>query len=171
MRRETNGRHEQAENRRRVILDIRFCLPQDAETVALIRGAVTNTLMLFGVDDDCVEDIRLALSEACTNVIQHASDDEEYEVHVHASGDRCTVSVRNAGNGFDAGRLAGAMPTALSASGRGVPIMNAVMDHVALSSKPDAGTTVYLVKELTAREDGVMDRLRRHERRRPPTGR
>ena len=146
-------------------LDVAICLPQEAETVALIRGAVTSTLSLFGVEDECVEDIRLALSEACTNVIEHAAVDDEYEVRVQVDDTRCQISVKNEGNGFDFAALDGEMPGGHSARGRGVAIMRAVMDQVRFSSEPRAGTIVHLVKQLGLRDGGAMDRLRRRQQR------
>ena len=50
-------------------IDMAVCLPREALTVALVRTAIAHTLDLFGVDQDCLEDIRLAVSEACTNVV------------------------------------------------------------------------------------------------------
>jgi serine/threonine-protein kinase RsbW len=144
-----------------VNVDVAVCLPQEAETVALVRAAVTNTLTLFGVEERCVEDIRLALSEACTNVIEHATVHDEYEVRVVVDDDRCAISVKNTGNGFEAGGLEGVMPDARAARGRGMAIMRAVMDQVDFTSEPEAGTIVHLVKRLSVRDDGPMDRLRR----------
>jgi serine/threonine-protein kinase RsbW len=144
-------------------IDVAVCLPQEAETVALIRGAVTSTLSLFGVDEECVEDIRLALSEACTNVIEHAHATDEYEVRVQVDDDRCEISVKNAGDGFDFAALEGQMPGGESARGRGVAIMRAVMDQVRFSSEPREGTIVHLVKQLDVRDGGAMDRLRRRQ--------
>jgi serine/threonine-protein kinase RsbW len=146
---------------RLVRVDIAVCLPQEAETVALIRTAVTNTLTLFGVTEDCVEDIRLALSEACTNVIEHAATSDDYEVHLHVDDDECTISVINAGEGFDADDLTGVMPDDSSPRGRGVAIMRAVVDRVEFRSEPEKGTIVHLVKALAVREEGPLARLRR----------
>ena len=147
-------------------LDVAVCLPQETETVALIRGAVTSTLALFGVEDECVEDIRLALSEACTNVIEHAGADDEYEVRVEVDDTHCEISVKNAGDGFDFAALDGHMPDGKSARGRGVAIMQAVMDQVRFSSEPREGTIVHLVKRLAVREGGPMDRLQRRQQAR-----
>lgn len=142
-------------------LDVAICLPQEAGTVALIRAGVTNILTLFGVAEQCIEDLRLALSEACTNVIDHASAEDEYEVRVQVDDERCAISVKNTGNHFDAASLEGVMPNARSARGRGVAIMRAVMDQVRFTSEPEAGTIVHLVKRIEVREDGPMARLRR----------
>ena len=117
---------------------------------------MTNTLTVFGVDDDCIDEIRLALSEACTNVVQHVEPADEYEVRLEVDDEQCAISVTNTGNGFDAVDLRGVMPGADSARGRGVAIMRSVMDHVEFRSVPEAGTVVHLVKTLTFRPDAPL---------------
>src|SRR5579863_3579411 len=120
------------------------CLPREAETVGIVRTAITNTLKLLGIGDDCIEDIRLAVSEACTNVIEHAGNDDEYEISVRIDDSFCSIRVRNTGHGFDASALKGLMPDPDSTRGRGVAIMRAVMDGFDFISSPEAGTIVHL---------------------------
>ena len=141
-------------------LDVAVCLPQESETVALTRGVVTDALRSLGVTDDCIDDIRLALSEACTNVLDHVDGDDEYEVRLEVAGDNCVLSVTNTGDGFDADHLADVLPDHTSPRGRGVAIMRAVMDRVELHSEPERGTIVRLVKHLAIEPDGPLDRLR-----------
>jgi serine/threonine-protein kinase RsbW len=147
-----------------VNIDVAVCLPQEAETVALIRTVVTNTLLLFGVADSCVEDIRLALSEACTNVIEHAASSDEYEVRVQVDDRQCVITVKDAGGAFNAEAFSAAMPDRESARGRGVAIMHAVVDRVEFRSEPESGTIVRLVKDLTVRDDGPISRIHRRSR-------
>lgn len=142
-------------------IKVAICLPREAETVALVRAAVGETLRTFGVEPDCVEDIRLALSEACTNVIDHARSDDEYEIQVHVDQDTCVIDVRNTGNGFDAAALEGVAADPLSARGRGVAIMRAVMDNVGFRSEVESGTIVHLVRGLQVRPESPIGRLRR----------
>lgn len=142
-------------------LEVAVCLPRDAETVGLVRGVVANALRSLGVTPGCVDDIRLALSEACTNVIEHAAADDEYEVRIEVDEGRCAISVRNTGLGFDATALAGVMPDESSPRGRGVAIMLAVMDRVEFRSEPETGTILRLVKTLLVEPDGPLARLRR----------
>jgi serine/threonine-protein kinase RsbW len=144
-----------------VNLEVAVCLPRDAETVSLIRSVVTRALTLFGVTQECVDDIRLALSEACTNVIDHAAADDEYEVRLEVNERECVISVTNTGIGFDATSLAGQMPDGSSARGRGVAIMQALMDRVEFRSEPVRGTIVQLVKTLALDADAPIERLRR----------
>jgi serine/threonine-protein kinase RsbW len=147
-----------------VQLDVAVCLPRESETVAILRTVVTDALRTFGVTHDCIDDVRLAVSEAATNVIQHAGDDDEYEVRLQVDDDRCTISVTNPGSDMDADALTGVLPDEDSPNGRGVAIMQAVMDHVSFSSEPEAGTIVHLVKLLTYEDDSPMARLRRRGR-------
>src|SRR3954462_14333484 len=52
--------------------DVKLTLPARAENVAVIRhvlGAFAESLRL---PDGLVEDLRLAVTEACTNVVRHA---------------------------------------------------------------------------------------------------
>jgi serine/threonine-protein kinase RsbW len=142
-------------------LEFAVFLPRDAETVALARGVVASALTSFGVTPECVEDIRVALSEACTNVIQHAAADDEYEVRLEVDEQRCAITVTNTGVGFDATALAGVMPDSSSSRGRGVAIMRALMDRVDFSSEPETGTIVHLVKTLGLEPDAPFARLRR----------
>jgi len=144
-----------------VLLDVAVCLPKEAETVAVIRAVVKHALLSFGVTLDCIDDICLALSEACTNVIDHAVPDDEYEVRIQVDAWDCALSVKNTGLGFDARALRGVMPDPLSARGRGVAIMRAVVDQVDLAPGPEADTIVHLVKELSIEPDSLVDRLRR----------
>ena len=57
--------------------DVRLTLPARPENVAVIRhvlGAFAEALQLPA---DLVEDMRLAVTEACTNVVRHAYHDGE----------------------------------------------------------------------------------------------
>jgi serine/threonine-protein kinase RsbW len=142
-----------------VLLDVAVCLPQDAESVSLIRAVVRNALQSFRVMPECVDDICLALSEACTNVIDHAGEDE-YEVRLEVDEWRCAISVKNMGHGFDAEALRDVMPDVASPRGRGVAIMHALMDRVEFSSAPQKGTVVRLDKQLDIEPDSLLHRLR-----------
>lgn len=142
-------------------LEFAVCLPRDAQTAGLVRAVVTSALVSFGMTPGCVDDVRLALGEACTNVIEHAAADDEYEVRLEVDETRCAISVRNTGVGFDATALAGVMADVDSPRGRGVAIMRAVMDSVEFSSEPETGTIVHLVKTLSLDSHAAVSRLRR----------
>lgn len=129
-------------------IEIALCLPREARTVALVRSVALTTFERFGVSADCIDDIRLAISEACTNVIEHSESSDEYEVRLAVDGKRCTISVIDAGRRFDHADLSGSMPATDSPGGRGLALMKALTDRVDFELEPEAGTVVRLVKTL-----------------------
>ena len=47
-------------------------LPVDAQSVPLVRGLLRQALQHLGVVSDGIDDVLLALTEACANVVRHA---------------------------------------------------------------------------------------------------
>jgi serine/threonine-protein kinase RsbW len=139
-------------------LQVAVCLPREAGTVSIVRSFLGRGLRVLGVAEECAQEIELAVSEACNNVIQHAGTDEDYEVRVDIDEEHCAISVVNSGPGFDAESLAGLMPDAASSRGRGVAVMRAVMDSLEFRSEPETGTIVRLVKNLSLDPDGLLAR-------------
>ena len=66
-----------------------------------MRGLLRQALQYLGVVEDGIEEIVLALTEACANVVQHAGEHEEYQVDVAIDDDVCRISVVDDGDGFD----------------------------------------------------------------------
>src|SRR5687768_7805259 len=83
-------------------LNLALCLPTDELSVPVVRHICSYALEEVGVHPTCQSDISIALTEACTNVLDHATQDgEAYEVHITIDGERCTIRVKDAGVGFD----------------------------------------------------------------------
>jgi serine/threonine-protein kinase RsbW len=124
-------------------------LPREAVSVPVTRQVLDSCLQILGVTPDTRADIALALSEACANVIQHAGPGEEYEVQVGARNRNCTIEVVNSG-GRDSEPIAVAddpVP-ATAERGRGLKIIDAVVDNLRLTSNDGRGTTVHFEKTL-----------------------
>ena len=100
-----------------------------------------------GVQRECSADIEVALTEACTNVLDHSGPADAYEVHLTIDDDICIIRIVDTGRGFDATGLAG-LPEESSETGRGVVLMRALVDRVLFTSRPEAGTIVHLEKAL-----------------------
>ena len=143
-------------------------LPRDAASVPVSRQVLDGCLETLGVTADTRTDIALALTESCANVIQHADPADEYEVQAKASKGRCVIEVVNTAHRDAAdsnpGGSSGAshdgeaddqpfMPPTGPVSptaehGRGLQIIDAVVDNVWLSRNSSDGTTVHFEKEL-----------------------
>jgi serine/threonine-protein kinase RsbW len=153
-----------------VKIEIGLCLPRDATTVALVRDVAMGALSKLGVADGDIDDIRLALSEACTNVIRHSGSDDEYEVRMDITEDRCEIRVIDSGRGLDFAAAQRGMPGPTSPGGRGLAIIGSVSDSAEFISEPEAGTMVHLVKRLHHQRGGPIDRLLHSQQTPPGTG-
>jgi serine/threonine-protein kinase RsbW len=82
--------------------DLELKLPARAENVAVVRHAFGGFAEVLSVDEQTLADIKLAVTEACTNVVIHAYDDEVGSLEVEASFDdeRLTVVIRDSGRGI-----------------------------------------------------------------------
>ena len=138
-------------------LNLSLCLPTDELSVPVVRHICSYALSEVGVHETCQSDISLALTEACTNVLDHATQDgEAYEVHISIDDERCTIRVKDAGIGFDVDEREGARnqeKDATAESGRGLDLIRALVDRVKFISKPEEGVIVHLEKELEFDDD------------------
>jgi serine/threonine-protein kinase RsbW len=89
-------------------VDVKFCLmfPRETVSVPVVRRVLGDTLRELGVDEDAVADLLLAVTEACTNVLQHSGQGHRYEVVASISENGCLVEVVDSGAGFRPGRQA-----------------------------------------------------------------
>jgi serine/threonine-protein kinase RsbW len=131
-----------------VEINVALSLPRDAASVSVGRQVLTGCLEVLGVTPSTRADIALALGEACANVIQHAGPGDEYEVRARAINGRCVIEVMNTGS--DPGSIdLHSAPVPLTAErGRGLQIMDAVVDRLSLTGDDSKTMTVHFEKAL-----------------------
>src|SRR4051812_21915817 len=129
-------------------------LPRDAALVRDARRTLDGALAGAGVAQDCRDDIRLALTEACGNVVSHASLASQYRIDVTVEDGECVIEVTDDGGGFNPQRVQ-PVPVAepetelLSETGRGLHIVAAVVERLDVVSVEDTGTLVRFSKRLS----------------------
>jgi serine/threonine-protein kinase RsbW len=138
-------------------------LPRDEISVPVARHLTVGAMTQLGVEPQCAADIEVALTEACTNVILHSGPGDLYEVSVEVDDSTCVIRVLDRGHGFDAAGLSTTPADGAAESGRGVALMEALVDQVLFESRPEAGTVVHLEKTLDYHEGSVMRRLASEE--------
>jgi serine/threonine-protein kinase RsbW len=131
-----------------VKISYRLSMPRDAATVPLVRALCHDAMTRLGVSLDDVDDVDLAITEACTNVVVHAAGGVAYEVHVELVADDCRIRVIDSGGGFTAGEGDRAMPRASETQGRGIALMDQLMDQIQVDARAEVGTIVHLYKHL-----------------------
>jgi anti-sigma regulatory factor (Ser/Thr protein kinase) len=78
-------------------------LPAEARSVRVAREEVGRAAERFGVDDRALDDVRLCVSEAVTNVVRHAyrgAERGEVAIHVDRVDGELEVVVRDSGVGM-----------------------------------------------------------------------
>jgi serine/threonine-protein kinase RsbW len=131
-----------------VDIDVRLSLPRDAISVPVIRRILRVALVTLRVHGDCISDIEIALTEACTNVLDHARTGDSYEVVASVHEDRCVIDVIDNGDGFDATAFGLVDADAGAEEGRGIQLIRALVDNVRFVPVPGRGSAVHFEKSL-----------------------
>ena len=137
-------------------LSLALTLPRDEQTVPVARHIVRNAMEQVGVGETCVYDVELALSEACTNVLVHSGPGDQYIVRLDLEDRLGLIRVIDVGHGFDSARLQAEDAPPDDERGRGLGLMQALVDRVDFTSRPEAGTIVTLEKVVTYRDEALM---------------
>ena len=137
-------------------IKLTLALPRDEISVPVVRTLLKQSMEVLGVVPDVTHDIELALTEACTNVLDHSAEGDEYEVSAGIDGDQCVIEVVDRGGGFDGSRHGMADASTTAEEGRGIQIMRALVDTVTFTSRPHRGTVVHLEKKLEWQPGSVI---------------
>lgn len=128
---------------------IKISLPGKPEYVSIARltASVIANQMGFNIDD--VEDIKVAVGEACNNAVLHGkSQDEVFDIQFEVQDTRMVIEVSDNGSGFDLDEYEAPALGELKENGLGIFIMKTLMDEVDFIPVKNNGTTIRLVKEL-----------------------
>ena len=133
------------------------------ENIATIRVAITSFLSTLNIHFDELMDIKTALSEAVTNAIDHAYEEEQDEkIIVEAyiyDYEKIKIKIVDFGKGIEDISLA--MTPAYTSkpesehAGMGFTIMESFMDEVIIDSKINEGTTITLTKIIRKKKSNV----------------
>jgi serine/threonine-protein kinase RsbW len=130
---------------------IRLTIPARAEYITLGRLALTAIAGVRPVSDETLHDLKLALTEACTNSVKHAYGDNGGSVDIvyELLSDRLAVEVGDAGAGFEPGGVRGNVgDDDLEEGGLGIEIIRALTDEVEIAEREGGGSRLRFVKLL-----------------------
>ncbi len=130
-------------------------LPNRPEFVAVARLTVSAIACRLAFDIDAIEDIKVAVGEACTNAIEHGCPAQRgtqmIVVRCDIADDTLIITVLDPGEGFDPATAERQHPRGtmvLTERGLGMLLIESLMDEVDFSSNPGNGTQVRMVKRL-----------------------
>lgn len=142
---------------------IQLKLPNRTEYLGVARLTVSGVANRMGFSYEEIEDIKLAVGEACTNAMEHAYEgdcvDGALHIECEVHPDRLVIEVADQGKGFalesmeeqQAPYYAGMDIDELQEGGLGLYLIHVLMDEVVI--RTDAGVSVSMTKYI--RRDGV----------------
>ena len=132
---------------------VRLTIPAKPEYITLGRLTLTALAGVRPVSDETLHDLKLALTEACTNSVRHAYGEREgtveilYELHP----DKLVVEVVDEGEGFEppSGRSTALHEDELSEGGLGIAIIEALADEFEIRERAQGGSSLRFVKHFS----------------------
>lgn len=134
-------------------LILQLVLPADARLLPRTRRAIAEYLAEIGATREHIDDVILALDEACANVIRHAfpddGDDATFRLIAEITDDEVSMSVEDDGVGFEPDTV-DLRDNDSATSGRGLHIIRQLMTSVEVRSPTEsgAGTRLHMQKSL-----------------------
>ena len=113
---------------------VRLTMPARPEGVGVIRQALAGVADALDIDAAILADMKMAVTEAATNVVVHAYDEEEegvLDVEMLAGEDGLTIVVRDHGSGMSPAQRKRDAP----ALGLGLPVIAALSDAFELRAE------------------------------------
>src|ERR1700754_4520335 len=122
----------------RVDTDVNLTLPARPENVSVIRHVLGAFAEALRLPDELVEDLRLAVTEACTNVVRHAYPPDQpgpVEISIQPLEQNVSVIVSDHGRGIGTS-------SDTTGPGLGLPLIASIADDVELQPVPGGGSRV-----------------------------
>jgi serine/threonine-protein kinase RsbW len=130
---------------------VRLRIPARAEYITLGRLALTGLARLRAFPDETLADLKLALTEACSNSVRHAYRDGRegiVEILYDLQPDRLVIEVTDDGPGFDYVESEGE-DRELTEGGLGLAIIRSLSDEFDLGPRRSGGgVCLRFVKKL-----------------------
>ena len=131
--------------------EVVLSIPSEDKYIYLLDLVVSYASKEMGFDEETTQQVNLAVIEAGTNAIKHGNGgdpEKAAQFRFRIAEDKLTVFVRDCGSGFDLEDVGDPLSPEnfMRPCGRGIFLMNALMDEVEYNMDENSGTEVRLVK-------------------------
>lgn len=130
---------------------VKLTIPAKPEYITLSRLALSGLSRVRPLSDETLADLKLALTEACSNSVRHAYGDEGGHVAIsfELRADRLIVEVADDGAGFEPDETVDGNGAELSEGGLGIAIIRSIADEVEIAAGANGrGSRLRFVKLL-----------------------
>lgn len=124
-------------------------LPSKPEYVSIARLTASVIANQCGFDFDDIEDIKVAVGEACNNAVLHSGNDNStYKVNYIVTEKQYAIEIIDHGTGFNILEYHAPDLEHPKVGGLGIFIMKSLMDEVNVVTTLDKGTAITLIKNI-----------------------
>lgn len=128
--------------------NVALSLPSKSEYVSIARLTASVIANNMGFDFDDIEDIKVAVGEACNNAVLHGQENACFDLKFNVEEEKFIVEVKDNGHGFDYADYHAPDLENPKENGLGIFIMKSLMDEVNIDSAMGEGTVIKLTKNL-----------------------
>jgi serine/threonine-protein kinase RsbW len=129
---------------------VALTIPAKPEYIALARLALSGLAQVRPVEPETLADLKLALTEACSNSVRHAYREGRpgiVDVRYELNGSSIAVEVVDEGAGFDVAEAGDGELGEPDEGGLGLAIIRALTDELAIESH-ERGSRLRFAKQL-----------------------
>jgi anti-sigma regulatory factor (Ser/Thr protein kinase) len=137
--------------------DVRLTMPARPEGVAVVRQALAGMADALDFDAAVLADMKMAVSEACTNVVVHAYEDTDGMLEVDMAADETGLTIRVRDHGSGIHPQATQRTRDVPALGLGLPLIAALSDAFELHGSSGQGTEVRMTFNYARNGDPAED--------------
>lgn len=128
---------------------LKFVVPGKSEYISPVRMAVAALASELGFDVDAIEDIKMAVSEACSKAVCPGGGEfGRYEVTCKAEPDALVISVIDTNGGCHHLESADECFECTKNGGLGLSIVKALMDEVTVYEEAGVGSGLRMKKRV-----------------------
>ncbi len=127
---------------------ISLTLPTKSEYVSVARLTASVVANNMGFDIESIEDIKVAVGEACNNAVLHGACVHDFKISFIVENSEFVVEVYDSGNGFSVESYNEPDLLNPGENGLGIFIMRSLMDDVTVNSEVGQGTKIRMIKRL-----------------------
>lgn len=125
-------------------------LPSKPEYVSLARLTIASVANTMGFSIGDVEDLKVAISEACNNALSHSMNKQgSYDLTYLVGDKELEFIVSDKGMGFEPESIIAPDLNGHQIGGFGLFIIKSLMDRVEIISEKGAGTSIKMIKNLS----------------------
>lgn len=129
---------------------IELSIPNKAEFVSVVRLTLVAIANRVGFNIEEIEDMKVAIAEACTNAITHGRNtpSESIDITFVLKEKGLEIQVKDRGKGCEVEKIKNPEIEELNENGLGIFIIKSLMDNVVIDSEPDQGMTIIMTKMI-----------------------